>query len=174
MIKFQKGFTLIELLIVIVIIGILASLLVAYINPLLQFGKARNGARKADLRAITNALELYKLANDDYPISPVGYYWCDTASTGYYACGANNPLNVLIGTNGELKRLPVDPRDGKTYLPCNDGNQVGYLYHSDGDNYKLLAHCSPEGNAYKTTDPFYDPIRPTWSWQISTPGGINW
>jgi len=61
----KKSFTLIEMLIVIVIIGILAAALV----PRLQAvqGRARDTKRKADLRTIYNALEIYVLDNGKYP-----------------------------------------------------------------------------------------------------------
>ena len=57
----KKTFTLIEMLIVIVIIGILAAALV----PRLQSvqARARDTKRKADIRTIYNANEVYKLDN---------------------------------------------------------------------------------------------------------------
>ena len=57
----KKTFTLIEMLIVIVIIGILAAALV----PRLQAvqGRARDTKRKADLKQIATALEIYLLDN---------------------------------------------------------------------------------------------------------------
>lgn len=52
--KTSKGFTLIELLIVIVIIGILAGVLIAVINP----GQQQNRARDANVQATINKVAL--------------------------------------------------------------------------------------------------------------------
>lgn len=66
----NKGFTLIELLIVVLIISILAGLLVAVINPSGIRSKARDSQRKADLRKIQSALELYFAEQRFYPTAP--------------------------------------------------------------------------------------------------------
>src|SRR3990167_6418989 len=50
------GFTLIELLVVIGIIGILAAVVIAAVNPGRQFAEARNTQRRADLYQLTNGI----------------------------------------------------------------------------------------------------------------------
>lgn len=55
----KKGFTLIELLIVIVIIGILAGVLVAVINPTTQQNRAKDANVKASLGKIALATQGY-------------------------------------------------------------------------------------------------------------------
>src|SRR5690348_7093470 len=62
---FQKGFTLVELLIVIAIIGILSTLLMTNFIGVRQ--RARDAQRKADVRQIQSALELYRADNGSYP-----------------------------------------------------------------------------------------------------------
>ena len=52
----NKGFTLIELLVVIGIIGILAAVVIAAVNPGRQFAEARNTQRRADLYQLTNGI----------------------------------------------------------------------------------------------------------------------
>ena len=71
MMKHKKSFTLIEMLIVIVIIGILAAALV----PRLQSvqARARDTKRKADLRTIYNANEIYIADNSAYPRGGCAY-----------------------------------------------------------------------------------------------------
>jgi general secretion pathway protein G len=68
--KEQKGFTLIELMIVIVIIGILATLLIPRIMERPE--EARRIKGKADIKAIESALKLYKIDTGNYPTSEQG------------------------------------------------------------------------------------------------------
>jgi len=63
--ELEKGFTLIELLIVIVIIGVLATLLMTNFVGVRQRG--RDAQRKSDLRQIQAALELYRADVGQYP-----------------------------------------------------------------------------------------------------------
>jgi len=77
-----KAFTLIELLVVISIIALLSSIGAASLNS--TRAKARDAKRKADLKMISLALELYYDTNNQYPRIP------DPSSV---ACG------VLFGYN---------------------------------------------------------------------------
>lgn len=76
--NFRRGFTLVELLVVIGLIGVLASITFAVINPLTQFQKARDAGRKNDLANIQKALELFYNDNNRYPTTteiPWGALW---------------------------------------------------------------------------------------------------
>lgn len=157
-----RGFTLIELLVVIAIIGILGAGLMTIINPVSQLQKARNATRKNHLKEISTALEIYANDNNRYPIGD--------------SCAAKDCLDVLV-ISQILKRIPIDPREGQVFPPCNDGGEVWgvrYMYVSDGNNYKLMAHCGAEGPAPSPSDAYYDPTRPTYTFQVSTAGGITW
>jgi len=68
--KEQKGFTLIELMIVIVIIGILATLLIPRIMERPE--EARRIKAKADIKTIESALKLYKIDTGNYPTTEQG------------------------------------------------------------------------------------------------------
>jgi prepilin-type N-terminal cleavage/methylation domain-containing protein len=157
------GFTLIELLIVIAILGVLAAGVVVAINPAKRLGDARNAQRKTDLGQMAQAIEAYAvLHSGQYPTT--SGTWCGLCSP-YTACGTDWIPGLVA--SGDLKILPKDPG--------NNGAGKCYLYRSDatGTNYKLLAWNTPEGT-WNSTDLFYDPTRPTTSWQISSPGGRNW
>lgn len=162
----QKGFTLIELLVVIALIGILAGVILVIIDPLAQFAKARNAQRKSDLRQLANALDRYLATNGSYPATPSsGSVWCGRSGSNYTSCGADWVPGLVV--SGEVKKLPSDPTNKPSSGSLCALAETSYLYRSDGTNYKLLANCTPEGNL-STTDPFYDPVRPTSSWQISS------
>ncbi len=66
----EKAFTLIELMIVIVIIGILATLLIPRIMERPE--EARRIKAKADIKTIESALKLYKIDNGVYPTTEQG------------------------------------------------------------------------------------------------------
>jgi len=61
----SKGFTIVELLIVIVVIGILATLVIVTFTGIQQ--KARDSKRKTDISAVQAALESYYSSNNTYP-----------------------------------------------------------------------------------------------------------
>jgi prepilin-type N-terminal cleavage/methylation domain-containing protein len=66
-----RAFTLIELLVVIAIIALLAALSMGTFNMATQASSRNRTA--ATLQAIMSALERYKEANGEYPVTPSGY-----------------------------------------------------------------------------------------------------
>jgi len=90
----SRGFTLIELLVVIAIIGLLASVIIAALSS--SRIKSRDTRRLADIRQLQNALELYYIANTNYP----------TPSSG--------ALTALTTANS-IPSLPLDPLGGGNY-----------------------------------------------------------
>jgi len=63
--KRQSGFTIVELLIVIVIIGILATLVIVTFSGIQQ--KARDTKRKTDINALDSHVEAYYANSGNYP-----------------------------------------------------------------------------------------------------------
>lgn len=117
----QSGFTLIEIMVVVVIIGILASVVVPRImdNP----DKARTAKAKNDIRALESAMDLYRLDNFTYPSTDEGLDALVTAPS-------SSPANWKQG--GYIKKLNNDPW-GNDYLYDNDGGNIAiYTYGADG------------------------------------------
>lgn len=165
--KSTQGFTLIELLVVIAIIGILSSVVLSSLNS--ARAKARDTKRKQDTVQVRIALELYFDDNRRYPLAyPGAWSGVSTVPCGPANAGTSGSDPYIAGlTPTYMPTLPVDPG---TPGICN-----GYLYNSDGSNYKFLVHASAE--SYPTAgQPFYDPVRPTWAWMICSgePACSSW
>lgn len=129
---FSAGFTLIELLIVIVIIGVLATILLANFIGVRQ--RSRDAQRKADLRQIQSAIELYKADQGTYPPLnlPPNSSWLNSAP-----CPGSSSLTG--GTVTYLTKIPCDPSGTSWY---NSGN---YYYLLSGNTYTLQA-CIENSN----------------------------
>lgn len=128
-IRHQSGFTLIEIMVVVVIIGILASVVVPRImdNP----DKARIAKARNDIQALESALEIYKLDNYVYPTTDQGLEALVTQPTT-----PPDPANWKKG--GYIKKLRRDPW-GNDYLYLNPGE------HGEIDIYSLGADAAPGG-----------------------------
>jgi general secretion pathway protein G len=98
----SRGFTLIEIMVVVVILGILGSMIVP--NIIGRPDEARATAARADIEAIGNALELYRLDNGNYPSTDQGLEALITEPSGY-------PEPRRWNADGYLKKMPVDPWD---------------------------------------------------------------
>ena len=96
----QRGFTLLEIMVVIVILGILASLVV----PNLMGNKEKADRQKvvSDLVALEGALDMYKLDNSRYPNTEQGLQALVTAP-------AVEPHARNYPEGGYIRRLPQDP-----------------------------------------------------------------
>ncbi len=118
----HSGFTLIEIMIVIVIIGIIAGLVVP--NVIGRDDQARATAARNDLRAIGNALEMYRMDNSHYPSSDQGLEALVQRPSGF-----PEPRNY--NENGYLRRVPVDPW-GQPFVYSNSGRS--FTLYSLGAN----------------------------------------
>ena len=121
----NNGFTLIELIVVIGILSILAVVGLVAINPLVQFQKADDLRRKADLSQIQKALETYYQDNGSYPLSSV-------ISPLYKITvpGQQTPTIIDWGHQWQpyMNLVPKDP-----------GASKNYVYYSTGQSYYLYA-----------------------------------
>jgi general secretion pathway protein G len=109
----RNGFTLVELMVVILIIGLLATVVI--INVLPATDKAAVTKTKADIATLEQAVEMYRLNRLAYPSGEQG-------------------LNVLVAER-LVKRLPKDPW-GNPYryaAPGHDGRDFDIIsYGADG------------------------------------------
>ncbi|MBO2914867.1 type II secretion system major pseudopilin GspG [Enterobacter sichuanensis] len=120
--KTQRGFTLMELMVVIVILGVLASLVV----PNLMGNKDRADRQKAvsDIVALENALDMYKLDNHRYPTTDQGLDALVVAPT-------LTPLAENYNPEGYIRRLPADPW-GNEYVLISPGEHGAIDISSTG------------------------------------------
>jgi general secretion pathway protein G len=125
----QRGFTLIEIMVVVVILGILATLVVPKIMG--RPDEARQVKVKQDILAIESALKLYKLDNFNYPSTEQGLEALVHKPSGL-------PEAKNWKEDGYLDRLPKDPW-GSDYQYLSPGVKAPI------DIYSLGADALPNG-----------------------------
>ncbi len=117
----HHGFTIVELLIVIVVIGILATIVIVAYN-----GIQTRAANSATYAAASNAMKLvrtYVVANDAYPLTAAGTNGgCLTLDTNCMVGGtAKSPVTTLTNNLKTSGSLP-------TGVPIQDANNNGIFY----------------------------------------------
>ena len=115
----QDGFTLIELMVVILIIGLLATIVVQNLRSATD--KAKRVKAQADISQIKSALDRYYLDAGSYPTSDQGLPALMAAPTS-----GNDPKDW---GGPYIERMPLDPW-GRPYFYQSDGNE--YLLKSYG------------------------------------------
>jgi prepilin-type N-terminal cleavage/methylation domain-containing protein len=125
--KRSQGFTIVELLIVIVVIGILATLVIVTFTGIQQ--KARNSQRQTDINALDSHIEAYYAQTGSYPSFTV------LTSSGWIAAN-------MKGLDPEAL---VDPKGGSLKSGASAADQYGYDAKAGG------AACTDTGSGTTAT-----------------------
>jgi general secretion pathway protein G len=131
--KTEAGFTLIEIMVVILILGLLATIVVQSLRGATD--KAKRVKAMADLHEIQTALDRYYLDNGNYPTGDQGLQALVSAPSS-----GRVPTNYEDG--GYIQRVPTDPWG------------TPYFYQSDGNTYTLKSYGADgvEGGEGKNAD----------------------
>jgi general secretion pathway protein G len=129
----QDGFTLIEIMVVILILGLLATIVVQSLRGATD--KAKRTKATADLAELKTALDRYYLDNGSYPTTDQGLQALVTVPTS-----GRIPANYEEG--GYIQRVPPDPWGSN------------YVYQSNGSSYVLKSYGADgaEGGEGKNAD----------------------
>lgn len=123
------GFTIVELLVVIVVIGILASITVTVYSGV--NASARDSRRKSDLAALEKALGMNYIKYGAY--TQPESMCVDTSDGGDGTCGAaggagnwdqNSDLRDLLA-DGTIRSLPIDPINNSIYRYTYETKNIG-------------------------------------------------
>jgi general secretion pathway protein G len=121
--RFEQGFTLIELMVVILIIGLLATIVVQNLRSATD--RAKRVKAQADIAQLKSGLDRYYLDAGSYPTSDQGLSALVSAPTNG---------NVPGDWQGPyIEKIPPDPW----------GHQ--YVYQSDGTDGYVLKSLGPHG-----------------------------
>ena len=130
----ESGVTLIEMMIVLVIIGIIAAVIVP--NVIGRPDEARVTVARTDIKAISSALELYRLDNRTYPTSAQGL-------SALVVKPSSRPQPANWAAGGYLAQIPTDPWNN-SYTYRSPGEAGGF------DLISLGADGKPGGEGVNT------------------------
>ena len=122
MLKRQSGFSLIEIMVVLLIIGILASMVAPQILGNQEEAQLKKAA--VDIQQLESALEMYKLKSNRFPTTEQGLDALVIAPT-------LDPIPRNYPTDGYIKRLPDDPW-GNPYVLISPGEMGTIDIFSNG------------------------------------------
>jgi prepilin-type N-terminal cleavage/methylation domain-containing protein len=126
----RQAFTLVELLVVISIIGLLST--IATVSLSSARAKSRDTKRMADLRQISQAIELFSNTNGYLPRNGAGWGTYISNTTGGYGAAFQSDLAPY------LAKTPLDPQKA---------GQVGDYFYLNADNVNKYVLCANMENA---------------------------
>ena len=145
-----KGFTIVELLIVIVVLGILATITVVAFSGVQQ--RARQSKLLSDIAIIKKEMEVYKSRNGDYPYCPSAGSWSNGNECAYNAPNNSQSIRnqliadgasdlptysfayIHVNTPGQYESwgMLVDPNSAPDYkgvTACKFGNKMAAWWY---------------------------------------------
>lgn len=136
-----RGFTLIEIMVVLVILAMLVAAIAP--NILGRTDQAKVTVAKQDIQTLSQALDLYRLDNHNYPSTEQGLQALVSKPAGFPEAKNWNP-------EGYIKRLPKDPWD-RDYVYISPGT------HGKYDVFSLGADGREGGEGYDADIGNWDP-----------------
>jgi len=138
----EQGFTIIELLIVIIVIGILATLVITTFSGIQR--NARNRTREADINALHSQIEYYYGQNGNYPtLANINdATWRTSNMQGLDAGALSDPQGV-----GAVVAAPVADAYAYAVSPANCDNGT----NGDCTSYVLTATYEGGGTFVKNS-----------------------
>lgn len=142
--RIQKGFTLIELLIVIAVLGVLAAVVLAAINPLEQLKRGRDSGRLSGVAQIGHGMTAL-ITNQNMSAPPTNAVGDFFATTDFQTAmkGAGELVNVITapGTGSKCTQAAAHYNEG-TY--CYQTNNTDYNIWTglESQSNKTKAACS--------------------------------
>lgn len=126
----SRGFTIVELLIVIVVIGILAAITIVSYNGVAS--RAQDTQRASDLESIKEALEIYKVQdeNNSYPERHM-----PNGALSSWEASSREPAGEFLKPlvdKGIMKSVPVDPINNALGTVISTewaGGRFSYVYY---------------------------------------------
>ena len=118
----QSGFTLIEIMVVVIIIGLLASVAVPTVMD--RVDESRIQKAKADFKALQTALKLYRIDNFVYPTTEQGL-------EALVSKPSIAPVPRNWKSSGYIDQLQLDPW-GRAYLYASPGEGHEYDIYTLG------------------------------------------
>lgn len=147
--NWKRGFTLIELLIVIVVIGILAGITVAVINPTAQQNKARDGNIKSALNKLNMEVKSYIASFGIIP-DEAGFFGMLSSNAAQYwgnDCTGTTSADCRLSVTG----IQLPATCSSTYWNGTGSSQCYFRYRGLGTDpnytsFRLYAKSSADTN----------------------------
>jgi prepilin-type N-terminal cleavage/methylation domain-containing protein len=136
----RRGFTLVEILIVVIILGILASIIIGLFNNTSK--DASYNSLKDDLRTMRSMVQLYLAQHGSYPalatFEPQMTLYSDASGNTSPTRSTTYPYGPYIL---RMPPLPAGTEKGKTTVTTMSSYSAGYGWQYDPNTGKIRANC---------------------------------